>query len=435
MYNYSPIKTLHIKNFRNLGDVEVDFTKSPIVTLVGENEAGKTSLIKAFAMCALHDSPRDQKDYIRDGTNRLGVQITLEDNTEIIRVKDLNGLNLYRVIYPDGKQWDATKLTDGLPEPVSRAMGLTVEPETGEYLNIRSYEDKLLFVMTPSSTNYKVMYNALKVEQLTKAIKNGSNEVNVLKSTISKAEASSQTLYNQLKGITVVDTEPLTNIRDRLKEQISLLDKLEGIMKLVDEQKEIEAKIGALALLDIYKLQSIDEALTMRLSNVSNLLSSKKEIDSRMSVYSDLNNISEIDTRSYEKAKSIKESADELIKMSSKASALQPINDIEMISEWEVVSLSSLGTMVEQLNTINNRLEAYKDLEGIEFIGDDKLGALNTINAVKQMMSENVTRENYLEQYNNYIEQIENYMKQCGVAVETCPKCGEAIIFDLDKMQ
>ena len=26
-------------------------------------------------------------------------------------------------------------------------------------------------------------------------------------------------------------------------------------------------------------------------------------------------------------------------------------------------------------------------------------------------------------------------MKRCGVACETCPKCGETVIFDIDKME
>ena len=79
MYGYSPLKSLKIKNFRNIGDVNIDFTESPIITLLGANEAGKTSVIKAFSMCALHDSPREQKDWIRDDTDMLGVEIDLAD--------------------------------------------------------------------------------------------------------------------------------------------------------------------------------------------------------------------------------------------------------------------------------------------------------------------------------------------------------------------
>lgn len=144
MNNYSPISKLRVKNFRNIGDVTIDFEQSPIVALVGENEAGKTSIIKAFSMCALHDSPRDQKDYIRDGTQALGIEIDLADSTKIVRIKQTNGGNIYRVISPDGSTWDTTKITDGLPEKINQLMGLIVEPETGEYLNVRTYEDRLL---------------------------------------------------------------------------------------------------------------------------------------------------------------------------------------------------------------------------------------------------------------------------------------------------
>ena len=77
MYSYSPIKTIYIKNFRNIGEAIIDFTESPIISLIGENEAGKTSVVKAFAVAALHAYPRDQKDFIRDGTNGFGVCIEL----------------------------------------------------------------------------------------------------------------------------------------------------------------------------------------------------------------------------------------------------------------------------------------------------------------------------------------------------------------------
>ena len=156
MYNYSPISKVRVKNFRNIGDVELDFRDSPIITLVGSNEAGKTSVIKAFGVCALHASPRDQKEWIRDTTKMFGVQIDLQDGTQIVRVKEDGGVNLYRVIDKDGKTWDTSKITDGLPVQVQQVMGLIAEEETGEFLHIRTYEDKLLFVVTPDSANYKV---------------------------------------------------------------------------------------------------------------------------------------------------------------------------------------------------------------------------------------------------------------------------------------
>ena len=96
MYTYSPIKTIYIKNFRNIGEATIDFDESPIVCLIGENEAGKTSVVKAFAVAALHAYPRDQKDFIRDGTNGFGVCLELKDGSKITRIKT-STLNKYTV--------------------------------------------------------------------------------------------------------------------------------------------------------------------------------------------------------------------------------------------------------------------------------------------------------------------------------------------------
>ena len=116
MYNYSPLSKLYIRNFRNLGDVEISFKESPIVTLVGENEAGKTSVIKAFATCALHANPRDQKDCIRDGTKMFGVAIELEDGTRVTRIKELTGINSYQISDANKNVvWSTNKLAEGLP--------------------------------------------------------------------------------------------------------------------------------------------------------------------------------------------------------------------------------------------------------------------------------------------------------------------------------
>ena len=108
---YSPIKKIYIKNFRNLGEVEIDFTESPIVCLLGENEAGKTSVIKAFSVCALHSTPRDQKDYIRDGTQMFGVKIELQDGSSVTRLKTAT-VNKYVVEKADGTKWETNKISE-----------------------------------------------------------------------------------------------------------------------------------------------------------------------------------------------------------------------------------------------------------------------------------------------------------------------------------
>ena len=431
MYNYSPLKSIHIKNFRNLGDVEIDFDDSPIITLLGENEAGKTSVIKAFSMCALHDSPKDQKDYIRDGQKALAVQIELQDGTKILRYKELSGANLYQVTDKNGEKWQTNKITDGLPVAVSKQMGLTVEPETGEYLNVRTYEDKLLFVVTPASTNYKVMYNALKVEQLTKAIKLGSNEVNALRYEITKNTDSANTLHERLKDIEVLDLEAASSLKESLKAQLVVLEKLEKLNSLVAKYNEIRSKLGALALIDAYKLQPIDEMLASRINNVNRLLKNRSDVDKKLSVYRELNTLDTVDTSIISRLDSIRNKVAELKTKNDRTAILEPVKSLESVSEVAIIRMGKLHEYLNNKRKLDNTLSAYSSLGECQEVN---IGTLDKLGKLVKNIAENNDRAVKIGQLTTYMHQVTDYLKASGVAVESCPKCGEAIVIDLDKI-
>lgn len=435
MYDYSPIRKLYIQNFRNLGNVEIDFSESPIVALVGENEAGKTSVIKAFATCALHASPRDQKDYIRDNTKMFGVAIELENGTRIVRVKEAAGINSYQINDKDNKcLWSSNKISEGLPAEVQKLMGLIAEPETGEFLHIRTYEDKLLFVVTPNSTNYKVMYNALKVEQLTKAIKIGSNEINTHKANVSANESSIQTLGYQLKSINVIDTQPLVSIRDSLKQQLSMLDKIERAKALLDRINVCEEQLGALALINEFKLESISELTASKIDSVSKILNRKNEMVNLLSILDKTNNIEEIDTSIASRLSSIIDKENMLRDKIANAGALAHVSEISEISEVLAVQLNKAITLLNKLDKIQRQKDTL-DVSKCEEITDATTSSLDKLARVSTLVGDIESKNTQLEQINAYIEQVHDYMKQCGVAVETCPKCGESVIFDVDKLE
>lgn len=434
MYNYSPIHKLYIRNFRNLGDVELDFSKSPIITLVGENEAGKTSVIKAFATCALHANPRDQKDYIRDGTKMFGVSIELEDGTRVTRIKEAGGINSYQIQDANGNMlFHTNKLAEGLPEEVQKLIGLISEPETNEFLHIRTYEDKLLFVVTPNSTNYKVMYNALKVEQLTKAIKLGSGEVNALKSSISSNDASMVTLQGQLKSISVVDTEPLINVRQSLIEQVALLDKLERVKTLSDRVNNCEVQLGALALIDKFKLEAINEVIANKLVSTSRLLSRNNETVNLLSNLSEISNLEEIDCSIVNKLFNILNKQNVLGSKIAEAGALVQVADISEISEVSVVQLNKAVSLIDKLNILTSQSKVI-DVSECSEIEQTALTNLDKLQRIASFKEKVDSGETQLKQINDYIVQVQDYLKQCGVAVEICPNCGNDVIIDMDKI-
>lgn len=438
MYSYSPIKQVYIKNFRNLGEVTIDFKDSPIVSLIGENEQGKTSVVKAIAVCAMHATPRDQKDYIRDGTKGFGVAIELEDGTQVVRMK-MATANSYRVTYPKGPDgnpikptWEAAKLSNDLPQAVQDVMGMIEEPETKEFLHIRTYEDQLLFVTTASSTNYKVMYNALKISQLVDAIKLGSKEANALKTSINQKEIQAETLDTQAKSLKIYDLEPLQNIRDRLKNEVAQLNKLDRALEL---KKKIEVQTREVG--ELSKLSSIPEisiTLVMSLDKAYRVLDNLKELGSMYGTYSLADSLEEIDLNSYYNIYNAHVRYESLKNSEEQSRNYIAVNSLSEINVNEVSNLQRAIALSKKIEADMNKLQTL-NISSAADVQDSDLTVYSRTYKALGLMQRNKQLEDAKVQIDNYCDAVIKWMKDIGVATETCPKCGETIVIDLDKIE
>lgn len=438
MYSYSPIKQVYIKNFRNLGEVTIDFKDSPIISLIGENEQGKTSVVKAIAVCAMHATPRDQKDYIRDGTKGFGVAIELEDGTQVVRMK-MATANSYRVTYPKGPDgnpikptWEAAKLSNDLPQAVQDVMGMIEEPETKEFLHIRTYEDQLLFVTTASSTNYKVMYNALKISQLVDAIKLGSKEANALKTSINQKEIQAETLDTQAKSLKIYDLEPLQNIRDRLKNEVAQLNKLDRALEL---KKKIEVQTREVG--ELSKLSSIPEisiTLVMSLDKAYRVLDNLKELDRMYRTYSLANSLEEIDLNSYYNIYNAHVRHESLKNSEEQSRNYIAVNSLSEINVNEVSNLQRAIALSKKIEADMNKLQTL-NISSAADVSDSDLTVYSRTYKALGLIQRNKQLEDAKVQIDNYCDAVIKWMKDIGVATETCPKCGETIVIDLDKIE
>lgn len=429
---YSPIKQIWIKDFRNIGEVKVNFDESPIVSLIGENEAGKTSVVKAFSVCALHSTPKDQKDYIRDGTNGFGVEIELEDGTVITRIKTTTG-NRYRVKNPDGTVYDTTKIdSSSAPVEVQRVMGMIEEPETKEYLQVRTYEDQLLFVVTPASTNYKVMYDALKVDQITRAIKSGSKEVNELKHVIDANENGIQTLTNSLKAVKVYDITSLLNIKARLESELAVINSLEEAARLVDRIKRAEAELGAIAEIDKAGIQDISELEAVQISDSLSLLTKLTRLNKLLSTYSLADTAENIDIPVYQSIIDTYIKKVELDRAIFANESMVRIGEAEEVNEVELITMTSIAELRDKLSSLTNQLRRI-DTAGAELIEQSDFNTLTMLESVNAGFTRLGQLETAYKQCDDYCSQVQSYLKSIGAAVETCPNCGEDIVIDIDK--
>ena len=437
MATYSPIKYFIILNFRNLGEVTIDFSESPIVSLIGDNESGKTSVVKAFGVCAAHTDFRSQKDYIRDGTSAFGVAIILEDGTKIIRQKGTGtSSNKYRIVNPDGTiKWEAQKLEAEIPLQVQELMGLIEEPETKELIHIRTYEDQLLFVVTPASTNYKVMYDALKISQITRAIKAGSTEANALKSKISQAEVSMNTLQKSLSNIRTYDIEPLLNVRNKLQEDLGIIAKFDRIASIKRDIELKQKEIGAIDLIRSQSLTEIDSSEVDKLNRIGLIIDSINTLKSKNVAFLELSNLEPVDTALMEKLNNACENKRVLSEINDKNRSYAEIAELDVIPVDEI---SKFGRIDEIQGLIRHQQKLYdiydSNLSKASSIDESEFTYLGKLSQISELADKNESTSSTLTKINEYVDGVINWMKAVGVATTSCPKCGESIIIDLDAM-
>lgn len=430
MYRYSPISKIYIKNFRNLGEVILDFNDTPIISLIGENESGKTSVVKSIGVCGLHATPRDQKDFIRDGTKGFGVAIELKDGTVVTRMK-MVAANSYSVKYPDGKSWSATKI-DQLPPQVQEVMGMIEEPETKEFLHIRTYEDQLLFVTTSSSTNYKTMYNALKINQLVDAIKLGSKEANALKQSINNTTASKETFESALKDLREVDLEPLVNIEERLKEQMKVVEKLEGALGKKSEIIRKTNELGSLAKLDSVEPINISEV--MLLANIKLRADKQNMLMKQLESYQQLDSLSEIQTEIESKLMGAIIRKNKLDTLNNNASALLEIDNLSEINYSLEEKVTNAVKFKARLDSLSAKLDTINTDDCAE-ISQKEIDALARLKHSSDLLERNSRLSDAVKPIDDWCINMTNWFKSVGVATETCPKCGESIVIDLDALE
>lgn len=423
-YDYKQLTSISIKDFRNLGDVNIDFTKSPIVCLKGGNEAGKSSVVIALKTLGSNLSSRQYKEYIRTGTDGWIVMLYTDDGTAVYRKKTATKqiYGMYKFI--NGKYelvWSIDKLDENaVPPEVQSVVGFTTEPETKELLNVRTYEDQMLFVETSGGSNYKVMYNALKIDNLTKAIKAGNGESKIYRQEVEQAENSVVTCKEQLRKIRTIDISALSKIRERLQKEsvvVKLLEKAISAQKLI-KSAELELK----AIMEIEKLPKIDEYLYSKLDSAYHTYVNIRTVDGRQESLEKLRNLSLVDIAVLEKLEkccSLKFSLENL-----------NLNIYSNIDKCKLIELNSYEKMqqaivlMESYNKSNKLLSIYNKSE----VHDINENVYLLFDKLQQTMCDLSTVNQQYMQIKSVIDNFYNQLRLQNIPFEVCPNCGELIL-------
>lgn len=422
---YSKIRSMRTKNLRNIGDITIDFTESPIISLTGDNESGKTSLVKALAVLGVNENPNSQKQYIRDGTNGFGIAVDLEDGTLITRIK-YSGGNVYTVEKPGEEKWETNTIDagTGVPLEVQKVMGMLIEEETKELMQIRTYEDQLLFVTTPASVNYKVMYEALKVEQITKAIRIGNEEINEINNAIGTNEIAVMALMDSIKDIKIHDIEPAVNIKKRLQNQLEQLKNIDKAIKIINNLENIEDNLNKFKGLEA--IEKINEELSSKLININRLVNNLVKIEDEVKRYNNLESIRNIEYNNLIMAYDIIKRLDKLEELESDLIRLDSIEELSII-EWKLVDkIEKAISNMEKIELEQKQLDSIS----INELNNLDLGLVNKIAGVIELNNRISNTAIEIESVENEIKSIENIIKTSGILVTNCSNCGETVVME-----
>lgn len=423
--DYSKIKKVRIKDFRCIGDIVIDFTKSPIVSLIGDNESGKTSVVKSFATLGCNADARNQKEYIRDNTKGFGIVWELEDGTLIKRIKTESRNTI--TIEKDGKVvYNTDKIDAGLPPELQNIVGLLEEPETKELLQVRTYEDSLLFINTKSSENYKVMYNALKVDNLSKALSNGIKESNVIKSTIQELEGGLATLKETAKNIRVLDLSTLIKVRDKIKLNLDATNKLGKLAEFKNSIDKLEQGLklkNELACLGEIKSEFLGllEKLNLRIDNLNSIKDKLGSLDL-------IDKANQIDLTGLNKLDSLLIKLNRLHSKEEELSKYSGIDGIELIDTWDLAIFESLLGKLSKYSQNKCDLDRKALVNNSDYIITNDLIDLGSLidlsNKVKALEEKSVA-------YKETADKFYHLIKESGVCVADCPNCGSSVVVDM----
>lgn len=346
---YSQIKSIEVENFMVYSHAIINFDDTNIINLKGYNSSGKSSLLKAIAVCLMNMYPKSQSKFIRHGEQYFRIAISFDDGVVLRKDKYINGKTLYEV-YKDGKCVLSTKEGNSLtkvaeiPQTIQDYLGLCFV--SLGCLNYQVRQDPLWLIETTGSKNYASLNEILKSDELAKANAMLNSDVNKLNSDITSIEASLQETRLSLVEARGYSEDLLANLERRellCKELTTRYRLLKSIYVLSGE------------ILDtpyIPDVTSISDEQLDRVMKISNHANSIDTVE-----YPD---IQKLDIGMYKDITVLSDVAD------SVGNVGKPLPSIEVVDNSNMTTILEMVNLLEELFNMGKTISRYNaDYESV----------------------------------------------------------------------
>lgn len=427
-YKYEPIESLALRNFRKIKEATIDFTQSPIVVIIGANGIGKSAFSFGAKALGSNVQAKKYKNYIRSKqTEWEALFVTKSHIVHRIKSKTGQRIALYqRMEDGSSKTLYSIDKMDGsnFPPEVDAITGYYFEPETKQLLTVRTYKDQLIFVDTPTSINYKVVYDALKVESFSQGSQYGVKEVNKFEGKQRELTSEIATRNEQLRKLRVVDVEPLLKIRMALQTRLKALDVVEQLKNAVAERNKL--LLEASYLQELSKLQPVSTDMVSSLNRGLNIVYELKQLRSEEKLNLEVAKLRLAD----DKALSVLETLSTAIKQRAEldTQGMQLIRAIAPVSNESIRVLSGLKTLKELCGQVAV-LQSSTDTSVLE-LRVYNVSILEKLQMLGTCLSDKTKAQQAVKKYQKQAEELHKKLHECGALTGTCPKCGELVIIE-----
>lgn len=380
--SYKRITSVEVFNFMVYTHAVINFDKGNIINIKGYNSGGKSTMLKAIAVCLMNMYPKAQTKFIRHGEKYFRVVVRFEDGVAILRDKYISGQSLYEVYKDDEcvfttKEGGRLTKVDGVPQFVQDYLGLCVV-STG-CLNYQVRQDPLWLIETTGSENYNSLNEILKTEEISRANTLLNSDKNKLNSEITSTEASLQEVKLSLLDIKDYTDELLVNLerKEAYCKELSLkYRELKGISSIISELS---------ALVDIPYVEKAD---SVRLEAISDIVSTIDTVNSMVEYPS----IGTIDVEKLNSILAVENTVSSLSKISKDVIPEVEAIDVESISMLcDIVAILSdvkkcnegIKTLKANNTKVSNKLEkvvSEAKKQGIEFVKCTNCGTYVEVN-------------------------------------------------------
>lgn len=223
------IKRLRIQNFQSIKDITFKFDERGVFYFNGDNNIGKSSVLKAIRALFFNVSNLNYKDYIRDDETFFSVTMEDYEGNFVILSRGASDFYKWKI---NGESGVLNKTSGQVPKELRDYFNLYQDEKTKECANIRPPRAVLMGVDTSEGDNNLFLQKALNSSGFTKAYKQADTDRRAKQKDIKLIENYVSKTEMDIENVNIDEVEDALSKVQRF-ESVLLTEK-EMYMKLIE---------------------------------------------------------------------------------------------------------------------------------------------------------------------------------------------------------